>query len=278
MFQAGLVQMRSGRDPSRNIADATRFIDDLARRGANLILTPEMTNIIETDRERLKHMVRPEGEDQSVAALSESAKSNRVWLLAGSLALRNTAGMLVNRSLLFDPQGRIQARYDKIHLFDVDLPDGTVIRESAAYASGRDAPIVPLLWGNLGLTICYDVRFPALYKSLALAGADFITVPSAFTRVTGEAHWHVLLRARAIETGSFILAPAQGGLHECGRETFGASLAVSPWGEIIAEADREPGTHMVTLDGAEVDKARRRIPALRHGRRVALSRCDEIAT
>jgi predicted amidohydrolase len=278
MFQAGLVQMRSGRDPSRNIADAIRFIDDLARRGANLVLTPEMTNVIETDRERLKHMVRPEREDQSVAALSECAKSNRVWLLAGSLALRNDAGMLVNRSLLFDPEGRTQARYDKIHLFDVDLPDGTAIRESAAYASGRDVPVVPLLWGNLGLTICYDVRFPALYKSLAVAGADFITVPSAFTRVTGEAHWHVLLRARAIETGSFILAPAQGGLHECGRETFGASLAVSPWGEVIAEAGREPGTLMVTLDRAEAAEARRRIPALRHGRRAALSRYDEIAT
>jgi predicted amidohydrolase len=186
--------------------------------------------------------------------------------------------MLVNRSLLFDPEGRIAARYDKIHLFDVDLPDGIVIRESAAYAPGRDAPIALLPWGNLGLTICYDIRCPALYKSLAVAGADFITVPSAFTRVTGEAHWHVLLRARAIETGAFILAPAQGGLHECGRETFGATLAVSPWGEIIGETGREPGTLMVSLDRAEVDKARRRIPALRQGRRVALSRYDEIAT
>ena len=277
-FEAGLVQMRSGRDPERNIADATSFIGDLARRGAKIVLTPEMTNIIETDRERLKRTVRPEREDPSVATLSECAKTHRIWLLAGSLALRAEGGMLVNRSLLFDPAGAIAARYDKIHLFDVDLPDGTAIRESAAYAPGRDAPIVPLEGGNLGLTICYDVRFPTLYKSLAQAGADFITVPSAFTRVTGEAHWHVLLRARAIETGSFILAPAQGGLHECGRETFGASLAVSPWGEIIAEAGREPETLMLTLDRAQVDEARRRIPALRHGRRVALSGCDEIAT
>jgi deaminated glutathione amidase len=270
--------MRSGRDPDRNIADATSSIDDLACRGARLVLTPEMTNIIETDRERLKRIVRHEREDRSVTMLSECAKSRRIWLVVGSLALRNEAGMLVNRSLLFDPEGRIAARYDKIHLFDVDLPDGIVIRESAAYAPGRGAPIAHLPWGNLGLTICYDIRFPALYKSLAVAGADFITVPSAFTRVTGEAHWHVLLRARAIETGAFILAPAQGGLHECGRETFGATLAVSPWGEIIGETGREPGTLMVTLDRGEVDKARRRIPALRHGRRVALSRYDEIAT
>ena len=216
--------------------------------------------------------------DASIPIFAERAQRHRAWILAGSLALRGETGKLVNRSLLFDPQGRIAARYDKIHLFDVDLSGGVSIRESATYAGGSSAPLAALPWGVLGLTICYDVRFPHLYKSLALAGADFITVPSAFTKLTGEAHWHVLLRARAIETGCFILAPAQGGLHECGRETYGASLAVSPWGEVIGETGREPGIVMVEVDRREVDRARRRIPALQHGRHVALQGYDKIAT
>jgi predicted amidohydrolase len=277
-FQAALVQMRSGRDPARNLADVSGFIEEAAGRGAKLVLTPEMTNIIETDRQRLNAIVGAEKEDASIPILAERARRHRVWILAGSLALRGGAGRLVNRSLLFDPMGRIAARYDKIHLFDVDLPGGVAIRESATYAGGAGAPLVALPWGILGLTICYDVRFPHLYKSLALAGADFITVPSAFTKVTGEAHWHVLLRARAIETGCFILAPAQGGLHECGRETYGASLAVSPWGEVIGEAGSEPGIVMVEVDRREVDGVRGRIPALRHGRHVALQGYDKIAT
>lgn len=277
-FDAALVQMRSGRDPARNIEDACAFIDEAAALGAKLVLTPEMTNIIETDRERLRALVRRESDDRAVGAIAERAAQHRIWILLGSLALQGEAGKLVNRSLLFAPAGQIAGRYDKIHLFDVDLPGGVAIRESAAYAGGGSAPVVALPWGIIGLTICYDVRFPGLYESLALAGADFITVPSAFTKVTGEAHWHVLLAARAIETGCFILAPAQGGRHECGRETFGASLAVSPWGKIIGEADQEPGVVMVRIDRTEVDAARRRIPALRHGRRVALRACDEIAT
>ena len=240
-FKAALIQMRSGREPARNIEDACLLIDEAASEGAQFALTPEMTNIIETDRERLRAIVRGEKDDAAISALAERARKHRIWILAGSLALRGETGKLVNRSLLFDRTGRIAARYDKIHLFDVDLPGGAVIRESAAYAGGSAAPIAALPWGIIGLTICYDLRFPALYKSLALAGASFITVPSAFTKVTGEAHWHVLLRARAIETGCFVLAPAQGGLHECGRETFGASLAVSPWGEVIGEGGTEPG-------------------------------------
>jgi len=277
-FQAALVQMRSGRDPARNIEDASVLIDEAAARGAEFVLTPEMTNIIETDRERLAAVVREEKDDASIPILAGRAQRHRIWVLAGSLALRGEAGKLVNRSLLFDPSGRIAARYDKIHLFDVDLPGGAVIRESATYTGGAAAPVTALPWGVLGLTICYDVRFPHLYKSLAQAGADFITAPSAFTKVTGEAHWHVLLRARAIETGSFMLAPAQGGLHECGRETYGASLAVSPWGEIIGEMGRDPGLVMVGIDRREVDRARRRIPVLQHGRCVALQGCDKIAT
>jgi predicted amidohydrolase len=277
-FLAALVQMRSGRDPERNGADACGLIDEAAAKGAALIMTPEMTNILETDRERLRGLVVEERLDQSLAAIAGRAQHHRVWVLVGSLALKGGAGKLVNRSLLIDPSGLVVARYDKIHLFDVDLPGGVAIRESAAYGGGAEAPVAALPWGVLGLTICYDVRFPGLYKSLALAGSDFISVPSAFTRVTGEAHWQVLLRARAIESGCFILAPAQGGLHECGRETFGASLAVSPWGEIIAEAGAEPGIITARIDRREVDAARRRIPALRHGRHVALKAGEQIAT
>jgi predicted amidohydrolase len=277
-FQAALVQMRSGRDPARNTEDACAFIDEAVARGAKLVMTPEMTNIIETDRERLRSLVRDERKDETVAAFAAQARKYGVWVLAGSLALKGEVGKLVNRSLLFDPSGRVAARYDKIHLFDVDLPGGATIRESATYSGGNRAPLAALPWGVLALTICYDVRFPGIYKSLALAGADFITVPSAFTRVTGEAHWHVLLRARAIETGCFILAPAQSGLHECGRETYGASLAVSPWGEVIGEAGSEPGIVIVNIDRRDVDAARRRIPALRHGQRVALKGYDKIAT
>jgi deaminated glutathione amidase len=198
--------------------------------------------------------------------------------LAGSLALKGTASKLLNRSLLFAPDGSVAARYDKIHLFDVDLPDGQRLRESETYDGGHDVPVAQTPWGRLGLTVCYDVRFPQVYLALAQAGAAFLTIPSAFTRVTGEAHWHVLLRARAIETGSYILAPAQGGRHESGRETYGHSLIVSPWGEIIAEAGDEPGVVMAELDAAEVLRARRRIPAIFHARSLALKRPMEIAT
>jgi predicted amidohydrolase len=277
-FTAALIQMRSGREPARNLRESCALIDEARARGADFVLTPEMTNIIETDRQRLDTAVRAEKDDETIPALAERARRHRIWLLAGSLALRGETGKLVNRSLLFDPWGRIAARYDKVHLFDVDLPGGAKIRESATYACGAAAPVIAIPWGMLGLTICYDLRFPQLYKSLALAGADFITVPSAFTKVTGEAHWHILLRARAIETGSFILAPAQGGLHECGRETFGASLIVSPWGEIIAEGGSEPSLVIAEVDRCEVDAARGRVPALRHGRRAALKGYGEIAT
>ncbi len=270
--------MRSGREPARNIEAACVLIDEAAGRGAQLVMTPEMTNIMETDRERLRALVRGESEDEAIPAIAARARQHGIFILVGSLALKGEAGKIVNRSLLFDPIGRVAARYDKIHLFDVDLPGGVAIRESATYSSGGAATVVAIPLGRLGLTICYDVRFPAIYKYLALAGADFISVPSAFTKITGEAHWHVLLRARAIETGCFILAPAQGGLHECGRETYGASLAVSPWGEVLCEAGREPGIIMVNIDRREVDAARRRIPALHHGRRVALKGYDEIAT
>jgi predicted amidohydrolase len=276
--KAALIQLRSGRDMARNVAEASALIREASGLGARFVLTPEMTNILETDRERLKSLARREEEDASVAAFSALARDLRLWLLAGSFALKGPQDKLVNRSLLFAPNGALAARYDKVHLFDVDLPNGQVLRESAAYAAGHPVPIVPLDFATVGLTICYDVRFPHLYKALAQAGAEVLTVPSAFTKVTGEAHWHVLLRARAIETQSFVLAPAQGGLHESGRETFGVSLAVSPWGEITAEGGQEPQVIMTEIDRRQVLEARRRMPVLRHEKQAILNAQGEVAT
>jgi predicted amidohydrolase len=271
--------MQSGRDMARNIADAARLIKEAAGDGAEFVLTPEMTNILETDRERLKGLARREREDPSVAAFSDLARDRRIWLLAGSFALKGPEDKLVNRSLLFAPDGTLAARYDKVHLFDVDLPNGQVLRESTAYASGHPVPLVPLPFATVGLTICYDVRFPHLYRALAQGGAEVLTVPSAFTKVTGEAHWQVLLRARAIETGSFVLAPAQVGLHECGRETFGMSLAVSPWGDIMAEGGgHDSEVVMTAIDRRQVIETRRKIPALRHDRRMSLNANGGVAT
>lgn len=276
--KTALIQLCSGRDMARNIAEASALIEEAARQGARFVATPEMTNILETDRDRLRGLVRPEHEDGSVAAFAELSRKQRIWLLAGSFALKGPGPKLLNRSLLFSPDGAIVARYDKVHLFDVDLPNGQVLRESAAYEAGHAVPIVKLPFATLGLTICYDVRFPQLYKGLAQRGAEVLTVPSAFTKVTGEAHWEVLLRARAIETGSFVLAPAQGGVHESGRETYGMSLAVSPWGEIIARGGEAPQLVMTHIDRSQVLDARRRIPALAHDEQVTLNAEGEVAT
>jgi predicted amidohydrolase len=262
--------MRSGRDMARNLHDASELIRQAHGRGAGLVATPEMTNILEPDRPRLRSLARSESEDASVAGFAALAAELVIWLNIGSLALKRDGEKLVNRSLLFSPAGEIVARYDKIHLFDVDLPTGEMLRESHVYAGGERASVVRLPFGTLGLTICYDIRFPGLYLSLAKAGADFFTVPSAFTVPTGEAHWHVLLRARAIETGAFVLAAAQGGRHESGRETYGHSLAVSPLGDVLAEGGTDPEVLLFDMDIAEVRKARQRIPALAHDRSFAV--------
>jgi predicted amidohydrolase len=230
-----------------------------------------MTNILEPDRPRLKSLARMEAEDQSVAGFAQLAMELGIWLNIGSLALKGDGEKLLNRSLLFRPDGTIAARYDKIHLFDVDLPTGEALRESNAYEAGKTAVTAPTPFGRLGLTICYDMRFPHLYRTLAHAGAEFFTVPSAFTVPTGRAHWHVLLRARAIETGSFVLAAAQGGRHESGRETYGHSLIVSPWGEVMAEGGTEPGVVSAELDFGKAATARRSIPALAHDRPYELA-------
>jgi predicted amidohydrolase len=265
-FKAALIQMRSGVDMARNLSDASAMIRDAAAQGAKYVLTPEMTNIFEADRERLRSLVHSEEEDASVAGFSELAKALGIWLQVGSLALRVSEDKLVNRSLLFAPDGKVAARYDKIHLFDVDMPSGERIRESDTFAPGSEAVVAKLPWGPLGLSICYDMRFPNLYNTLANAGAMFVAVPAAFTVPTGQAHWHVLLRSRAIETGSFVFAAAQGGTHECGRQTFGHSLVVTPWGEIIAELATEPGVLVFEVDEALVKRDRGRIPALKNAR------------
>lgn len=268
--RAALIQMQSGRDMARNFSDACDLIRDAAAKGARFITTPEMTNILEPDRPRLRALVRPEADDRSVAGFSAMASEFEVWLNIGSVALQGDSGKPVNRSLLFAPDGALVARYDKIHLFDVDLPSGESLRESEAMTGGSAAVLAKVPVAGLGLTICYDVRFPHLYRALALAGAQVFTVPSAFTVPTGEAHWHTLLRARAIETASFVLAAAQGGRHESGRETYGHSLAIGPWGEILVEGGRDPEVLIADVDLTQVEDARRRIPALRHGRRFEL--------
>ncbi|HLA01296.1 MAG TPA: carbon-nitrogen hydrolase family protein [Aestuariivirga sp.] len=265
-FKAALIQMRSGVDMARNFSDASAMIREAAVQGAQYVLTPEMTNIFEADRERLKSLVRREEEDACVAGFSQLAQELHIWLHAGSLALRVSADRLVNRSLLFAPDGALVARYDKIHLFDVDMPSGERIRESDTFAPGNEAVVANLPWGPLGLSICYDMRFPNLYNTLANAGAMFMAVPAAFTVPTGKAHWHVLLRSRAIETGSFVFTAAQGGAHECGRHTFGHSLAVTPWGEIMVEAGIEPGVLVFEVDEELVNRDRGRIPALKNAR------------
>lgn len=265
-FRAGLVQMRTGTDIARNIEDAVRLIEEACRQGAELVTTPEMTNVIEASQEALLPKLSDEGRDPLVSALRDVARERRIHLLIGSVAIRS-GDKLVNRSLLIAPDGAVVARYDKIHMFDVDLDGGESYRESRTYRAGDTAVLAELPWGRLGLTICYDVRFPQLYRALAKAGADFVTVPSAFTRQTGEAHWHTLLRARAIETGCYMFAPAQGGAHESGRTTYGHSLIASPWGEVVAEiAGDEPGVAVADIDLEAVSAARRRIPALEHDR------------
>src|ERR1700693_5475070 len=270
-FRAALIQMRSARAPAANLDAAAKLIGEAKQGGADYVLTPEMTNIMEVRREALFGSIVAEDDDTSLATFRELARTLGIFVHVGSLAVRVSHDKAANRSFLIDRKGEIAARYDKIHMFDVDLANGESYRESRTYRAGELAVVADLPWGRLGLTVCYDLRFPALYRALAEAGAMFLTVPSAFTRQTGEAHWHVLLRARAIETGCFVLAAAQGGKHENGRETFGHSLIVDPWGRIVAEGGIEPGLVMAEIDPALVAEARGRVPALEHGRRFEVS-------
>jgi predicted amidohydrolase len=266
-FRVALVQMCTGRDVDRNLADAATLIREAAAKGAQYVQTPEITTLMELERQRLFAAVRPEQGNPAVACFSALAAELGLWLHIGSMAVLAGGGKVANRSLLFDPDGEIAARFDKIHMFDVELPGGESYRESRNYQPGGAGVLARLPWGTLGLTVCYDLRFPQLYRALAKAGAEYLAIPSAFTRQTGEAHWHVLVRARAIENGCFVFAAAQAGRHESGRETYGYSLIVSPWGEILAEADGvRPSVILADVDPGEVLKARARIPSLQHDR------------
>jgi predicted amidohydrolase len=270
-FTVGLVQMRSGLDPAANLDAAIKLINEAKAGGADYVLTPEMTNIMEIRRERLFASIVAEEADPSLAAFRELARKLAIHLHVGSLAIKLSGERAANRSFLIDRAGEIVARYDKIHMFDVDLANGESYRESRNFRPGELAVAADLPWGRLGLTICYDLRFPALYRALAEGGSSMLAIPSAFTRQTGEAHWHVLVRARAIENGCFVFAAAQGGPHENGRETYGHSLIVDPWGRILGEGGVEPGIVLAQVDAAAVAAARGRVPSLQHGRRFELT-------
>jgi predicted amidohydrolase len=270
-FRAGLIQLGAGRSVEANIDSAAKLVREAKANGADYVQTPEMTNLMERGRKALFATIVEEERDPALAAFRELARELKLFFHIGSLAVKATPEKAANRGLLIDRDGEIVARYDKIHLFDVELADGESYRESNTYRPGETAMLADLPWGRLGLSVCYDLRFPALYRALAEAGADFLAIPSAFTKQTGEAHWHVLMRARAIETGAFVLAAAQGGHHENGRDTFGHSLAVDPWGRVIAEGGVEPGVVMAEIDPALVVEARERIPSLQHGRRFEVA-------
>src|SRR6202158_181395 len=270
-FNAAMVPMRTGLLPEPSLEQGIALIREAAAQGADYVLTPEVSNMMQLNRKALFEHLASEEDDKSLKAYRALAAELNILVQCGSLALRASPEKAVNRSFLIAPDGTVLASYDKIHMFDIDLPGGESYRESANYQPGETAVISDLPWGRIGLTICYDVRFPALYRALAESGASFLTVPSAFTRKTGEAHWHTLLRARAIETGCFVFAAAQGGMHENKRETYGHSLIVDPWGTVLAEGSIEPGIFMAKIDPAKVETARKAVPSLQHGRRFSVA-------
>jgi predicted amidohydrolase len=260
------VQTNAGREIAPNIEAVLPLIRDARAAGADFILLPENVAMIEPDQ-AIKRQKAPAEEDHpALAAFAEAAGQLGVWLLIGSLAVRSGTGFIANRSLLLDASGRVVARYDKIHLFDVDLGNAESYRESAVIAPGDRLVVATTPWGRIGMSVCYDLRFAYLYRALAKAGADYLAIPAAFTRTTGAAHWHVLARARAIETGCYVLAPAQCGVHARGRRTFGHSLIVDPWGTVLADAGEDVGFITARIDPVEVATARRRIPSLEHDR------------
>src|ERR1700744_1424126 len=270
-FTAAMVQMRTGLLPEPSLEQGTKLIRQAAAQGADYVLTPEVSNMMQLNRKALFEHLADEADDLSLKAYRAPAAELKIHLHIGSLGPRASSARQVNRPFLIGPDGHVIASYDKIHMFDIDLPGGESYRESANYQPGETAVITDLPWGRMGLTICYDVRFPALYRALAESGASFLAVPSAFTRKTGEAHWHTLLRARSIENGCFVFAAAQAGLHENKRETYGHSLIIAPWGEILAEGGVEPGVFLARIDPSKVEAARKTVPSLQHGRRFSMA-------
>lgn len=275
-FTAGCIQFTAGPDPEPNLRIMQGLVRQAAEAGAEFVMTPEASNFIESGRRR-RDKARRETDDPFLAGMRELARELGIWLLLGSLVIDPAGepgtdageGRLANRSLLIDAAGRVVARYDKIHMFDIDLPNGESYRESNAYRPGHDTVVAETPWGRLGMSVCYDVRFPYLYRALAHAGADFLSVPSVFTVPTGRAHWHVLLRARAIENGAFVFAPAQWGEHPVGRKSYGHALIVDPWGEILADGGETVGFITARIDPAKVAEARRSVPSLQHDRPFA---------
>jgi len=271
-MRAALVQLTVGDDPATNLPQTLAYIRSAATQGAQFVLTPECTNALSSNREHQRAMLRHEDQDETLAALRAQAAESGIWLLIGSLGLltHDADGRFANRSFLISPKGEIAARYDKIHMFDVNVSETEVYRESAGYRPGTKAVLADTALAKIGMTVCYDVRFPHLYRRLAKAGAQIITVPAAFNHITGVAHWETLLRARAIETGCFVLAPAQTGFHAetlgKGRRTYGHSLAIAPWGEVLADGGTEAGITLVDIDLGRVEIARARVPSLSHDR------------
>jgi predicted amidohydrolase len=268
-FKVGLVQMTSGTSVSDNVRDAEALIREAAAAGAVFILTPEMTTLLEFNSGKAKHKIQTEDEDTSWPYFAALAAELDIWLMIGSIAIR-IGEKAANRCYLFSPEGKKVVSYDKIHMFDVDIPGDKKYQESNSYRAGNTAVVVPTPYGKIGLSICYDVRFPYLYRALAHAGAEILTVPAAFTYVTGKAHWHTLLRARAIENGAYVFAPAQVGDHADGRKTFGHSLVVDPWGNIVADGKNKPGVIMADIDMSLVAKARNQIASLTHDKNIAI--------
>lgn len=264
--RAACVQLRSSDDVQENLKIASAFIREAHGKGARFIGTPENTCLMAPDGGAKLEKSFPEDKDPALPKFQQLAEELGIWLLIGSLAIKVSDTKTANRSYMIGPDGRILARYDKIHLFDVNLPSGESYKESNTVAPGSGAVVVSVPWGKIGMTVCYDLRFPQLHRALAKAGADIITVPAAWTETTGKVHWQVLVRARAIETGCFIFAPTQGGLHANGRRTYGHSMIIAPWGDVLAEGGTDPGIIMADLDLNAVNDARARIPALQHDR------------
>jgi predicted amidohydrolase len=263
------VQTNSGPEVGPNLETAAALVREARGRGADFITLPENVALFEPRRAKLLEKAEPQETNTALAAFRDLARETGAWILVGSLAVKLEGDKIANRSFLLDAVGNVVASYDKIHMFDVTLPSGESYRESATFAPGRDAVVVPMPWGKLGMSVCYDVRFAALYRALATDGAEILTVPSAFTRTTGQAHWHVLLRARAIETGCFVVAAAQCGTHAEGRQTFGHSLIVDPWGEVLSDGGEAVGVTLARIDTARVEEVRRMVPSLIHGRTFA---------
>src|SRR5579872_210367 len=265
-FRAACIQLRCGDDVAENVGTACALIRDAHKAGALFIATPENTSLMAADAGAKLALAAFEKDDVALAAFRAVAEELGTWLLIGSLAIKLSDEKTANRSYLIGPNGRVATHYDKLHLFDVNLPGGESYRESNTVTPGGQAVCADLPWGRLGLSVCYDLRFPHLYRALAKSGAEILSVPSAFTETTGKAHWHVLLRARAIENGCFVIAPAQGGRHANGRKTYGHSMIVGPWGDVLAEADAEPGFITADIDLEQVAATRARLPSLLHDR------------